>query len=347
MKKIPAYIQVYEHIQKKIIHGSYTFGMRIPSKREMAEEEKVSVITIEHAYALLEEEGYIEAKQRSGYYVCYQVGDVFNANQVENTMALPMQEAETFPTTVFAKACRKVLSLMHEQLPSKSEGQGNMQLREAIRAYLMRSRDIQVSAQQIIIGAGSEYLYALLVDLLGRDKIYGIEAQGYEKIEAIYQSSGAVIEKLKLGKHGIVTSALQHTNATVLHVTPYHSYPTGNSTDASKRREYIQWAIEKNAYIIEDDYASEFAPSIKNAETLYTLQPECVIYMNTFTKTISSSIRIGYMILPEALIQKYQKTQSFRSCTVSEYMQLVVTELLNNGAFERNLNRMRRKRKKI
>lgn len=346
MKKLPAYIKIYQQIQKKIIHGSYAYGSKIPSKRQTSVEENVSVITVEHAYMLLEEEGYIESRQRSGYYVCYKVGDVFDSEIHEKEMVIPMHEEETFPTSVFAKACRKVLSMMHESMPSRSDGQGNMQLREAICAYLKRSRDLVVSPKQIIIGAGSEYLYALLVDLLGRDKVYGIEDQGYAKIEAIYKSSGVVVEKLKLGSHGIVTSALQYTHASVLHVTPYHSYPTGYSTDASKRQEYIQWAKKRNAYIIEDDYASEFTPSIQTLETLYALDENHVIYMNTFTKTISSSIRIGYMILPERLLKTYEATQSFRSCTVSEYMQLVVTELLNSGAFERNLNRIRRKKKR-
>lgn len=345
-RKEKAYIKVYRHIQKKIINGSYIYGGKIPSKRETALEENVSLITVEHAYELLMEEGYIQSKERSGYFVSYKVGDIFESDSHEETIILPKSKDEPFPVSVFAKACRKVLSTMEAQLPSRSEGKGNLQLRKAVASYLRRTRDIQVRPEQIIIGAGSEYLYSLVIDLLGRDKVYGIEDPGYKKIYDIYQSGGVEVEKLKLGKNGIRTSELKRSKATVLHVTPYHSFPSGSTTDASKRREYIAYANHKNAILVEDDYESEFTPSIKAEETLYSLDQDHVIYMNTFTKTISSSIRLGYMILPESLLKKYDKEQSFRSCTVSEFIQMVVCELLNNGSFERNLNRIRRKRNK-
>lgn len=343
--KTKAYITVYKHIQKKIIHGSYAYGNKIPSKRQTALEEDVSVITVEHAYELLEDEGYIESKQRSGYFVTYREGDVFESDSHEEIKPVVENGKQDFPVTVFAKACRKVLTLFPAQLPNQSEGKGNIQLRNAIANYLRRTRDLDVDSDQIIIGAGSEYLYSLIVDLLGRSRIYGVEFPGYEKIKCIYRAGGVKVDSLQLGKNGILSSELKRTPATILHVTPYHSFPSGSTTDASKRREYIRWAQERGAWIIEDDYESEFTYSIKTAETLYSLDPSTVIYMNTFTKTISSSIRIGYMILPRELLKNYEQTQSFRSCTVSEYMQLVVAELLNNGSFERNLNRIRRKRK--
>lgn len=345
-RKEKAYIKVYEHIKKKIINGSYEYGSKIPSKRETSEDENVSLITVEHAYELLLEEGYIISKLRSGYFVSYKVGDIFESDTHEETIILPKSKDEPFPISVFSKACRKVLSEMESQLPSRSEGKGNLQLRKAIASYLSRTRDIKVKPSQIIIGAGSEYLYSLVIDLLGRDKVYGIEDPAYEKIYDIYKSGGVEVERLKLGNNGIKTSELKKTKASILHVTPYHSFPSGSTTDASKRREYIDWVNKKHKYIVEDDYESEFTPSIKAEETLYSLDHKHVIYMNTFTKTISSSIRVGYMILPEELVDKYEKTQSFRSCTVSEFIQLVITELLNNGSFERNLNRIRRKRNK-
>lgn len=344
MKKIPSYIEIYQQISDSIIHGFYTYGMKIPSKRQTALENNCSVITVEHAYELLIDEGYIEAKQRSGYFVCYKVGDLFETKIEEKEISITNNGEEVFPASVFAKASRKVLSMMNNQLPSRSEGKGNLYFREAISKYLARSRGLIVDPKQIIIGAGSEYLYSLVVDLLGRSKIYGIESPSYEKIRAIYRASGVKVDQLKLGKNGILSSELERTLASVLHVTPYHSFPTGSTTDASKRREYIQWANEHHAYIVEDDYESEFTQSLKPQETLFSLNSKKVIYLNTFTKTISSSVRIGYMILPRDLLKVYEQTQSFRSCTVSEFMQLIVCELLNNGSFERNLNRIRRKR---
>ena len=346
MKKTPAYIRVYQNISNQIIHGIYPYQSRIPSKREMAQKENCSLITIEHAYELLIDEGYIESRPRSGYYISYQVGDVFESEVTPVDISVSFENADmTFPASVFAKACRKVTGMMVSKLPSRSEGKGNIYLRNAISKYLARSRNLFVSPEQIIIGAGSEYLYSLIVDLLGRSKIYGIESPSYEKIYRIYRASGVKVDLLKLARNGILSTELERTPASILHVTPYHSFPTGSTTDASKRREYIRWANAHQAIIVEDDYESEFTKSIKSQETLFSLDPQHVIYMNTFTKTISSSIRIGYMILPEDLLKAYEQTQSFRSCTVSEFMQLVVAELLNNGSFERNLNHIRRKRK--
>lgn len=343
-KKIPAYISLYQSIQKKIVSGAYAYSTKIPSKRVMSEEEGVSLATVEHAYELLEEEGYIASKERSGYYVCYKEEDVFESVVCEEDIQVDDRSASVFPMSVFAKASRKVL-MMIDHLPERSDGQGNPSFRNAISNYLKRSRDIDVDPEQIIVGAGSEYLYSLLIDLLGRSRIYGIETPSYDKIYNIYRTGGCKVDRLKLGSNGILSSELKRTPASILHVTPFHSFPTGSSTDASKRREYVHWAETRNAFIIEDDYASEFSPSVKAEETLFSLDGEHVIYMNTFTKTISSSIRVGYMILPLDLLEEYRKTQAFRSCTVSEYIQLILTELLNNGSFERNLNRIRRKQK--
>lgn len=343
MKKKPAYIQLYEEIRDNIIAGNYAYGHKLPSKRSLAYQNDVSEITAAHALALLEDEGYVETRQRSGTYVTYREGDFFESKASDTDVFLKQAgKAGTFPASVFAKACRRVLSDYGDGILAESEGRGDLTLRKAIAAYLGRNRDMHVSADQIIIGAGSEYLYSLLTSLLGRSVIYGVEDPSFKKIDEIYRSAGVRTDHLKLGKHGILTSELQRTPASVLHVTPYHSWPTGTTTNGAKRREYIHWACDRNAWIIEDDYASEFSVSNKPAETLYSLDNNHVIYMNTFTKTISPSIRCGYMILPERLCDVYQKKESWRSCTVSLYVQLVIADLLMDGDFERHLNRVRK-----
>jgi GntR family transcriptional regulator/MocR family aminotransferase len=204
-----------------------------------------------------------------------------------------------------------------------------------------------VDAEQIIIGAGSEYLYGLIVELLGRNRIYAIETPSYKKIEQVYRAAEIKYESLPLTNSGIDSGALAGTTADILHTTPYRSYPSGVTATASKRHEYIRWAEQGDRYIIEDDFESEFSVLRKPEETLFSHSlRDNVIYMNTFSKTISPSFRIGYMILPKTLAAKYQEKLGFLSCTVPTYLQLVLAELINNGEFERHINRIRRAKRK-
>ncbi len=345
-KREKAYLQLYEDMQKKIVNGSYPFDTKIPSKRQYAQEMGVALVTVEHAYDLLLDEGYIRAKERSGYYVSYREGDMYPTMVHEELpQEMPKKDDETIPYSVFATTARRVLSEYGEGVLTQTSGKGDVRLRSAIASYLARARGMVVTKEQVVVGAGAEYLYGVVTSLLGQDRIYGIESPSYEKIASVYQSQNITIDYLKLARHGIHTEELNKTKATVLHVTPYQSFPSNRSTNAAKRREYIHWAQERNGYIIEDDYESEFIPTIKSAETLFSLDPQHVIYMNTFTKTIGSSVRVGYMILPESLSETYDRTQSFRSCTVSQYMQLIIAKMLNDGTFERHLNKVKRRRR--
>ena len=378
--KRPAYLKIYEALRGDITSGAYTLGDRVPSKRTMAEQTDTSVITVEHAYDLLIDEGYIEARERSGYFVCYRSEDAFpvgdasdNADDrqaVDNTSRLSaasaggsrisaLAQAEGASATDqyeaaaaelsfagFARTMRRVLSEYAEECMQRSPNEGTLYFRESIARYLQRSRGIHVDVSQIIVGAGSEYLYSLIVQMLGRERVYALEDPSYEKIRRVYEANGAHCELLKLGRHGIHSSELRRSDAGVLHVTPFDSYPSGVTATAGKRQEYISWAKQRQAMIIEDDYASEFSPSTKSEDTLFSLAPEeTVIYMNTFTKTISPAIRTGYMLLPKKRAADLKARISFYSCTVPTYDQYVLAEYLNSGAFERYINRVRRKRR--
>ena len=409
--KRPAYLKIYEALRNDITSGAYALGERIPSKRTMAEQTDTSVITVEHAYNLLIDEGYIEARERSGYFVCYRSEDAFpvgdvsddadgrhadgtpsgsfattdmryrstpstsvdtaDGRQAENstsrlseeaaggTMISALTQAEGVPATDqyeaaatelsfagFARTMRRVLSEYAEECMQRSPNEGTLYFRESIARYLQRSRGIHVDVSQIIVGAGSEYLYSLIVQMLGRERVYALEDPSYEKIRRVYEANGAHCELLNLGHHGIHSSELRRSNAGVLHVTPFDSYPSGVTATAGKRQEYISWAKQRQAMIIEDDYASEFSPSTKSEDTLFSLAPEeTVIYMNTFTKTISPAIRTGYMLLPKKWAAELKAKISFYSCTVPTYDQYVLAEYLNSGAFERYINRVRRKRR--
>lgn len=344
-----AYLQLYEQLRCDIEAGAYPFGTKLPSKRILSEEIGMSVITVEHTYALLFEEGYIEPRERSGYFVIYKEGD-FLSRTSENAL-LPISHSPVlkspFPFSVMAKAMRKVLTECGEGIFERSPNTGCPELRSVISAYLRRSVGIDASPEQIIIGAGAEYLYGLVVQLLGKDKVYALENPSYETIRRVYEAHGAVCRMLPLGSDGIKSSALEKSDATVLHITPFNSYPSLVCASAGKRREYIRWAKNRGAVIVEDNYDSELTVSKKNEETVFSLSPEdSVIYINTFSRTIAPSVRVGYMVIPPSMTADFERRLGFYSCTVPIFDQYVLAELIGSGEFERHINRVRRERRK-
>ena len=348
----PLYLQLYRQIRDDIVKEIYPYNSKLPSKRMIADETGISKMTVEHAYALLCDEGYVEARERSGYYVIFRTDDGFvSSSQEEVRHIFPAvhhtETMEEFPFSVLARTMRTVISNMGEAILNRSPNAGCVEFREAIQKYLARSRGIQADLDQIIIGSGSEYLYSLIVELLGRDKEYAIEYPSYKKIEQVYQAADVSVIKLPLGKDGIDSMALNSCNADVLHISPYRSYPTGVTASASKRHEYLRWAGQGDRFIVEDDFESEFSLLQKAEETLFShTAGDNVIYMNTFSKTISPSFRVGYMILPKNLAEKFRQQLGFYSCTVPTYIQFVLAELISNGDFERHINRVRRKKRR-
>ncbi len=356
-----AYLQLYEHLRQDITDGVFPYGTKLPSKRLLAEESGVSVITIEHAYAILADEGYIEARPRSGYFAIYRAGDFLSGNEDRLTSQRhrewtsghlapksPAPHAKTdFPFSVLARTMRKVLTDYGQDILSPSPNRGCGELRGAIASYLARSHGITVRPEQIIIGSGAEYLYTLIAQLLGKDHIFALEDPSYTKIRKVYEAGGVCCDPLSLGPDGILTSELERTQATILHVTPFNSYPTGITASASKRREYLLWAQRRDGYIIEDNYDSELTVSMKKEDPLFShSDADCVLYLNTFSKTIAPSIRVGYMLLPESLLDRFEETLGFYSCTVPLFEQYVLAELIDSGDFERHINRVRRARRK-
>lgn len=342
-----SYISVYEHLRNAILSRGYASGARLPSKRAVAREMGVSLVTVEHAYRLLCDEGYAESRERSGFFVSYHESDgAPRARHAEpvvtrvkpNTHRMP----RTFPFSIFTRTLRGVVTRYGERLLIKSPNMGTVELREAIVAYLARTKGVRVKASQIVVGSGAEYLYGLLAQVF-RGGTIAIEDPSYAKIRQVYEAHGVFVSPLKLGENGIVSSALAHCRADVLHVTPYRSYPTGVTADASKRYEYVRWVRERGGILIEDDFDSEFAPGRKGVETLLALsEGSQVIYLNTFSKTVAPSLRIGYMVLPREVLGEYMKRVGFYSCTVPVFEQLFLADFLNSGDFERHLGRLRR-----
>ena len=373
------YYYLYTAIKEDILSGTLKKNEKLPSKRSLAEHLGISLITVETAYQMLKDEGYIESRERSGYFVTELIPvvkekreqrtlklleDEFKGNQSYKSQQDQSEESifyrnveseyvemnsssakNLFPESLYFKTIRSVLSEYGSKLLEKSPNEGCTILRNAIAKYLLRYRGIFAQPEQIIIGSGAEHLYNAVVRMLGNDVIYGIENPSYSQIRKVYEGMGATCELLQMGAEGINTEELENTQAKVLHVTPFHSYPSGVTATVRKRQEYLEWAKKNGGMIVEDDFDSEFFMPGKPIDTLYmTDHNQSVIYINTFSKSLSSSIRIGYMILPERLLEKYKETMGEFSCTVPVLDQYVLAEFIERGHFEQHLNRVRRHR---
>ena len=351
------YYYLYSAIKEDILSGTLEKNEKLPSKRALAEHLGISLITVETAYQMLKDEGYIESRERSGYYV---IELKLLGKKVKNGKGLELlsrhamdetynqREKSTFPESVYFKTVRSVLTEYGSELLENSPNEGCAILRNAIAKYLLRYRGIFAQPEQIIIGSGAEYLYSTVVRMFGNDKVYGLEDPSYQQIRMVYEGMGAKCEMLKMGKEGILSTELEQTKVDILHVTPFHSYPSGVTATVGKRQEYLEWAksgSETGRIIIEDDFDSEFFMPGKPIDTLFMSDDnQSVIYINTFSKSLSPSIRIGYMILPEKYLETYREKMGDFSCTVPVLDQYVLAEFIDKGHFEQHLNRVRRRR---
>ncbi|MDD3795262.1 MAG: aminotransferase class I/II-fold pyridoxal phosphate-dependent enzyme [Lachnospiraceae bacterium] len=248
-----------------------------------------------------------------------------------------------FPFTIWARLLRGVLAGQKTELMEKAPGMGVWKLRQAIAGYLLQFQGMRVRAEQIIVGAGTEYLYSLLIQLLGRDKVYALENPGYVKIAQVYESCQVKTVYVPMDEKGVCLDELRKENADVMHISPSHHYPTGITTPIGRRCDLLVWANEKEErYIIEDDYDCEFRLAGKSIPSLQSIdEGDKVIYMNTFTKSLTPTIRIGYMVLPETLLKRFWERLGFYSCTVSNFEQYTLAEFISEGYFEKHINRMR------
>ena len=347
----PKYYRLYTCIREDILRAELLPGQKLPSKRALAEHLHVSIATVSGAYEQLVDEGYLAAKPRSGYYVSA-ISRLPSGSAAQPRLRMlpaddaPAQEASGygFRYSALTKLMREVIADCGTRLLEKPPHYGCAELRNAIAEYLLRYRGMLAQPECIVIGSGAEYLYGLVVQLLGRDRVYGLEDPGYEKVRQVYAANGAVCELLPMSDDGIHADALQRTDATVLHVTPFHSFPSLVTASAGKRLEYLRWAKERGGYIVEDDFDSEFSLGRKPLQTLYAMDGgQSVVYLNTFSKSLSPALRVGYMVLPDSLVGRFEKTLGFYTCPVPVLSQYVLAEFIARGSFERHLNRVRRR----
>ena len=354
------YIHLYKCIRQDILEGTLKAREKLPSKRTLAKNLGISLITVENAYAQLAMEGYIFSEPRRGYFVSALQQAQAPANKAPKHLLAPQQilqknppafsfakssvPSDTFPYNTWARLLRNTLTSANEHaLISDTSAGGVLPLRQALVKHLYQFRGLNVAPEQIIIGSGTQTLYNLIVQLLGRSHTYALEDPGYPQLAAIYRTNDVFCRYLPMDEQGIQAEVLESSGADILHITPSHQFPTGITMPVSRRYELLRWAGEKpNRYIIEEDYDCEFRLFGKPIPPLQSIdQEEKVIYINTFSKTLAPTFRISYMVLPPHLASLFYEKLGFYSCTVSNFEQFTLAKFIEDGYFERHINRMR------
>ena len=366
------YEYLYKCIRDDILKHNLTNGYKLPSKRNFAKNLGISTITVENAYEQLIAEGYIYSIPKKGYYVsdisqilipAYE--NEFKERNADISVKSPVYKnlhikpnpsdncfadlasnrinADNFPFYTWSKLMKEIMADRRDALLQPSPSEGIYELRAAICSHLKEFRGMNVHPEQIIIGAGTEYLYTLIIQLLGRDKTFAVEDPGYEKIRKIYNSNNVKCVSIPIDEEGVNIDALKAGNADILHLSPSHHYPTGIVTPIGRRYEILGWALNcESRYIIEDDYDSEFRYKGRPIPALQGMdQGGRVIYMGTFSRSIAPAIRVGFMVLPGELLSRYRSQAGFYACTVSRIDQKVLYHFITGGYYERHLNRMR------
>jgi len=356
----PLYLQLYKFIKNEIQVGNIRANSKLPSQRNLAKHLNISRNTVDAAYQQLIAEGYVISKERAGIYVVELEKDFFlKNNQIDNDIlaASSNQELEDvkvkydfnygdinlkdFPYKIWRKLSLQSLNEEHGYLYLYGDLQGESELRNSISQHLYQARGVSCSAEQIIVGAGLQYLTGLLCNLIGRDVVYGMEDPGYYRVRYLFEDSGIHIQPIPLDNSGISVYHLRKNKVKAVYVTPSHQFPTGIVMPIARRMELLEWAREENAYIIEDDYDGEFRYSGKPIPALRGLDSyENVVYMGTFSKSLIPSIKLSYMVLPMGLINLYKKN-NFYVQTVSRLHQHTLRLFMESGHWERHLNKSR------
>jgi GntR family transcriptional regulator/MocR family aminotransferase len=359
--KTTKYQTLYEELKTMMLEGKFKPHEKLPSKRKLAYAAFVSVFTVQNAYDQLLMEGYIYTKEKIGYFVSEGVERTvktttpfetitqqsvsipyhlsFKTNVVDNTL---------FPLSVWHKLSREVLSSSLFSLMNVTPAKGVLELRVEIAKYLEIYRGMRVSPDQIVVGSGTQPLLNLLVELLGRQHTYAIENPGYGRIHQTLTGLGVKTTAIEVDAYGLSLQALLKSEAEIVHITPAHQFPTGIIMPIQRRLALLKWANEqKTRYIIEDDYDSEFRYTGAPVSSLFGLEiNDQVIYMNSLSKSLGPAFKIGYVVLPKALLPLYEKIKNHHSCTVPNFEQYILYKFMHEGYFDRHLNKTRQIYKK-
>lgn len=366
------YDYLYQRIRDDIASGELREGARLPSKRALAEHLGVSVVTVEGAYRQLVVEGYVESRPRSGYFVCDLRGSVAPAlgaragvmageaprmpGRDEESrsvdFALGARGAEQDAASLWTRALRQALASESEaELFAPAPAKGTPRLREAIASHLRQTRGMVVDPENVVVGAGAQILDSCIVQLLGRERAYGVEDPGYPRLMRLYAASGVEVRHVPIDEAGVRVDALAASDVGVMHVMPSHQFPTGCVTSIGRRYELLGWAADSSAgerWIIEDDYDCEFRLAGRPVPALASVDAMGrVIYTNTFSKSLGSALRLAYMVLPDSLMERYTSELGFYSSTVSTVDQVTLARILEDGSYERHVARVRKRARDV
>ncbi len=354
--RVPLYEQIYRYIKSDIQSGKIQKGEKLPSTRALSRYLEVSRSTVELAYEQLLSEGYVEAEPYRGFFVA-QIEELYHISR-GNTKEPEERHQErkyqydftpngvdlnSFPYHVWRKLSKEILIDDRTELFRSGDPQGEYGFRNAICSYLYQARGVHCLPGQVIIGAGSDYILMLLSMILGTDHRIALEDPSYKQAYRVLAGLSYETIPVGLDKNGMRVSDLKESGADIAYVTPSHQYPTGIVMPMKRRMELLKWAQEdEGRYIIEDDYDSEFRykgkpiPALKGYD-----KNERVIYLGTFSKSIAPAIRLSYMVLPGTLLGQYRKNSSFIQSTVSKVDQFIVQRFIEEGYYERHLNKTR------
>ena len=356
-RKTPLYEQIYGFIREEIRGGRIRAGERLPSARALSGYLSVSRSTVDLAYEQLVSEGYLESVPCKGYFVCeieglYRLDEKKEETKEDDAaeqMPFRYDFAVTgtapggFPQNSWKKISKEVLLDADDSLFQLGDAKGEHGLREAIRDYLHHARGVNCRTEQIIVGAGNDYLLMLLSVILGRGHKVAMENPTYISAYRCFAKLGYAMCTISMDEAGMRPAELEKSGADLAYIMPSHQFPMGMVMPMKRRMQLLAWASRENGrYLIEDDYDSEFRYRGKPIPSLQSSDKRGkVIYIGTFSKAIAPAIRVSYMVLPESLLEVYRRDCSFYSCTVSRIDQRILNEFIRDGYFERHLNKMR------
>ncbi len=355
--KTPLYQQLYAFIKKEILSGKIARDTKLPSKRKLSAYLNISQNTIQSAYEQLIAEGYVYSQEKKGYYAAQidlmhqletrppneEVGLPYKPLPIYYDFSYHGVDMQSFPFAVWRRLSREVINEYDRELLQLGDPQGHLRLRTTIASYLHQSRGVNCNPDQIIVSSGTELLMLSLIQLLDPASIYALENPGYEKLSLVFSANRARFIAINIDEGGMVPEEIFKSAANVLCLTPAHQFPSGEIMPVNRRIQLINWANQApNRYIIEDDYDGEFKYSGRPIPAMQGLDSsDKVIYMGAFSKSLTPALRISYMVLPLPLLQKYFEKLSYFICPVPIISQKILCRFIEEGYFERHLNRMR------
>ena len=353
----PLYEQIYNHIKTEILNGGLPFQKRLPSTRKLAQYLQVSRSTVDMAYEQLLSEGYIESIPCRGYFVSeldgiykgvlQEKGEVRRAERKKEHYRFDFSpngvDLDSFPHNAWRKLSRAILQADEKELFMLGEPAGEPELRNTIAAHLHQSRGVNCLPEQVVVGAGTDYLLMLLQAVFGENRSIAMENPTYKKAYRVLENLGNSMQVIDMDRSGINVEKLEASGAEIAYVMPSHQYPLGTVMPIKRRLELLKWADgSERRYIVEDDYDSEFRYKGKPIPALQGYDSHGkVIYIGTFSKSIAPAIRVSYLVLPEKLLRLYEERGTAFSSTVSRVDQRIVAGFLKEGYYERHLNKMR------